>query len=117
MKVCINWLERYSNTAPSIFARRLSNEFEKLGVGVVDRHSPHDILLAFIRESEANISYSRSLGAKVVQRLDGVYYEKGGNYLQMNEGISRTHELSDAVIYQSKFSREMARLYNSRSSR
>ena len=81
MRICINYLERKDALiAPVIFAHRLGRELEKhKDVKIVDRSEKHDILLAIIRDDQ--IADSHAIGAKVVQRLDGVYHELDNNFL------------------------------------
>ncbi len=109
MKVCINMLENSANIGPVIFARRLAGELEKIGVDIVGRQDRHDILLAFIRDS--NIEYSRGGGAKIIQRLDGIYHNLDVDYNEKNSSIGETRREVDAVIYQSKFSKAMVNRY------
>ena len=111
MRICINYLERKDALiAPVIFAHRLGRELEKhKDVKIVDRSEKHDILLAIIRDDQ--IADSHAIGAKVVQRLDGVYHELDNNILTKNKLIRKTFDEVDAVIYQSDFSRKLVNRY------
>ena len=109
MKVCINMLENNKDIGPVIFAKRLAKEFGGIGVDVVPRSVRHDILLAFIRDHD--VEGSRRRGAKVIQRLDGTYYDSDKDYTEMNRTIKETSERVDAIIYQSEFSKSMAKRY------
>jgi len=52
----------------------------------------------------------------IVLRLDGVYYDldvdyRGIDYRGRNEEISKAHSIADAVIYQSKYGKELCETY------
>lgn len=105
MNVCIPMIDNKKDIGPAIFARRLGAELSNLGVNVVDRNEKHDILLAIIRDG--NIGHSRDQGAKIIQRLDGIYHFLDINYEEKNQGIKDTFEEADFVIYQSDFSKKL----------
>lgn len=103
MKVCINYLEINKDIGPMIFAQRLARELNRQGIEIVRRHENHDILLAVIRETEENIRNSRKKGAKIVQRLDSIYYHLDEDFDSKNQSIKQTYNQVDAVIFQTDF--------------
>lgn len=110
MRVCINYLEREEGLiAPVIFAHRLGAELKKQGIRVVGRQERHEILLAIIRDNQ--IADSKRKGARVVQRLDGVYHELDEDYEEKNRTIRKTFEEANAIIYQSEFSKRLVKSF------
>ncbi len=116
MKVCINNLEGKLgnlNIGPTIFTKRLAKNLENLGVKVVGRKKKHDILLVVGDDSNtpAKIDNSRKKGAKIVQRLDGIYHTLDDDSMKLNEPIQKNFNKTDAVIYQSEFSKRLVENY------
>lgn len=109
MKVCVNTLESERNDGPYIFARRLAFELEKQGVEIVDRNQKHDILLAIIRDFQ--IEESKRKGAKIVQRLDGIYHYTDQDYKGKNQSIQDTYDSADSIIFQTEFNKKMVPKY------
>jgi len=105
MKVCINLLEQEKNIGPVIFAKRLAHELEKKNVKIVNRFQNHDVLLAIIKDDK--IEYSRGKGAKIIQRLDGIYHYLDASPVERNVSIIDTFQKADAVVYQSRFNKRM----------
>ena len=75
----------------------LAEMSEKFGVRIVDNRS--DIHLCIIRNEPKP-------GAKILLRIDGVYYDK--KRIGMNRPIARSISTADGVIYQSKWSQTLA---------
>ena len=44
---------------------------------------------------------------KLVQRLDGIYFNSAQDWKALNEPIRRTFEISSGVIYQSNFNKDL----------
>jgi len=49
--------------------------------------------------------------AKLVQRLDGIWFNTGMNWKRANETISETYKKSDGVIFQSEFNKKLTEKY------
>lgn len=116
MKVCINNLEgrlKNLNIGPVIFTKRLARELGGLGVEMVERDNPHDILLVVGDDSNTpgKIDDSRKKGAKIIQRLDGIYHIPNRGFSELNKPIKENFQKTDAVIYQSEFSKKMVEKY------
>ncbi|MEA3248175.1 MAG: glycosyltransferase family 4 protein [Nanoarchaeota archaeon] len=116
MKLCINNLEgklSELNIGPVIFAKRISYELEKLGVEIVKGNENHNILLVFADDSNtpSKIEKSRKKGAKIIQRLDGIYHTFDENFRKLNNPIKKCYEESDSIIFQSYFNKKMVERY------
>lgn len=59
------------------------------------------------------LRWAKSRGAKVILNQDGVYTPSwyGSDYERANERLRQIHDVSDYVIYQSRFCRDTARRY------
>ncbi len=116
MRVCINNIEgklSNLNIGPVIFAKRLSKELERLGINIVSKNQKHDILLVFADDSNTpgKIDESRKKGAKIIQRLDGIYHTFDRDFKKENEPIEECYKKTDSVIFQSKFNKKMVENY------
>ena len=103
------WIENSSQhvdklKGKSLFCKRLSQEFIKLGVEVVDGTQAADISLNVIR-----IKHHRS--KKKLLRIDGVWHDTAKNFRQKNKALSQSIKEADGVVYQSEFARNMADRY------
>lgn len=78
---------------------RMFPVWEGLGHTVINDINNCDIRLSVVRMTDKKIP--------TVLRIDGVYYDKELDYVKKNGGISRSHSMADAVIYQSKLSKLM----------
>ena len=84
-----------------LFCRRLSLELMKLGVEIVKtRTQKHDISFNLAKAKESN-------SRKRIIRLDGVCHDKLMNYKKGNKETSKALFASDAVVYQSNFSKRL----------
>ena len=89
------------------FAQRLIPAWKNLGHDASDKPGGCDIHLCFIRRyNETKLP--------LVQRLDGVYYNKAENYNKRNAGHSRLHAIANGIIYQSEHSKLMCEKYLAR---
>jgi len=57
-----------------------------------------DVQLSFVR-----IGVNSKLPK--VQRIDGIYYDSDTDFNRQNDSISKSHQIADAVIYQSNYSK------------
>ena len=87
------------------FCKRLGRALKDIGVNVVkSEFEKYDIKLL------AGLTKKRD-SAKVVFRADGVYNNVKVKYENLNRRIEKTIGFSDAIIYQSKFSKVMCEKY------
>lgn len=93
-----------SNSGPNSFARKLHKYIGDLGVSF-DPKEPPDAVLCFIETSLLNST------VPLIQRLDGIYFNTSQNYDQLNSNIRRTYDLSEAVVFQSEFNKELTFKY------
>ena len=89
-----------SQTGPNTFANRLAKKLFELGHEVVFERQDAPISLVFIEPSGA------PLAPKVVQRLDGIW-SKPNEFENRNVSIKALYHKADAVVWQSKFDRNM----------
>jgi len=83
--------------------RRMFPIWQELGHKVVSNAQTADVQLSVIKIKNKNIP--------TVLRLDGVYYDKAGNFKGLNADISRSHSIADGIIYQSNLSKSMCEKY------
>jgi glycosyltransferase involved in cell wall biosynthesis len=94
-----------STSGPNHFASKLVSKLEKLNV-TVDNNLKPDARLCFI-ETYNNFSDNVPL----FQRLDGIYFNTAQNYNQQNANIKKTYDMSNGVIFQSYFNKELITKY------
>ena len=105
MKIFLDNVDISSSSGPNGFAKKISKEFEKNHevytsvLELIDSKVSPDIQLSFIA-SECKL-------APIVQRLDGIYFNSEQDFMSMNAPIESTYNHADAVIFQSKFNKEL----------
>lgn len=82
---------------------RMFPVWERLGHKIVGSPSKADVQLSVARIANK--------GLPAVLRIDGVYYDAGIDYEHANKSISDSHEIADAVVYQSNTSMFMCMGY------
>ncbi len=92
-----------SLSGPNHFGTKLKKYLEKLDV-TVNKHNP-DIQLSFIE------AVRRYPNIPLVQRLDGIYFNKAFNYSLQNRNILNTYNMADGVVFQSDFNRRLTFQY------
>lgn len=92
-----------SQSGPNHFGTKLKKYLEKLNVKV-NKSSP-DLQLSFI---ESMRRYPR---IPLVQRLDGIYFNKAFDYNLQNKNILDTYRTANGVIFQSEFNRRLTFQY------
>lgn len=97
MKIFLENVDLKSWTGPNTFAKKLINEFELLGHTITSVRP--DIQLSFIR--------SKEILAPVVQRIDGIFFEKGTNIDAGNSSLKSLYKKASAVIIQSEFDKKI----------
>ena len=103
MKIFFENVNLHSTSGPNSFAAKLITELIKDDCEIAPNHGSADVRLCFI-ESHHHKMYSQ---APLIQRLDGIYFNKSQNYLEQNRNIKRTYKMSDGVVFQSNFNKEL----------
>lgn len=106
MKIHIPALYRTKNVGgKEFFCKRLAREFRNMGHKIIESESEkHDInLLAGLTKNKSK--------TKTIFRADGVYNNTEIFYSFLNSKIKKTINFSNAVIYQSEFSKIMCNQY------
>lgn len=103
MKVYIEY-NKNPSTGKGFFLNRLRLELLNQGVDIVSDNP--DVALSPIK-------IVRNFGSKTkhVVRLDGIYHNTGMNYKSRNKSIAKEAKKGDAIVYQSKFGKQMCDKY------
>ncbi len=109
MKVCIPEKQTLLNGGPKTFTENLKIEMEKQKISYTQRVLFPKILFFSISSSIAQIQRAKSVGGKVIQRLDGIYHPlKYENYKDKNKIIELIYnKYADIVIFQSEYSKRI----------
>lgn len=103
MKVLFDNVNVGSSSGPNSFGRKLMEALRERGheadVGVSDP----DVQLSFISAMQKR--------ARLVLRLDGIYFNSAQDWRSMNEPIRRSYQLADSVVFQSEFNRRLTERY------
>lgn len=114
MKVCfVSSLFKMDDICgPSIFVRNISPFLKNKGIEVsFNPNETCDILFTLITAPIEIVLRAKGKGARVIQRLDGVFFDKTKDYKGMNLKLKATQDEADLVIYQSNFAKEMCQHY------
>lgn len=106
MRVAFGNVDFSSYSGPNSFGKRLANALVGKGVEVVSPVDSYDILLAFIEWT-----YYVRPRAKLIQRLDGIWFNSGMNWKSANMPIAGTYKNADGVIFQSQFNKKLTEKY------
>jgi glycosyltransferase involved in cell wall biosynthesis len=105
MKIFTENINVNSDSGPNSFAKKLIPQLQNNGCEFTDMVTA-DISLCFI---ESRIR--EKLKIPRVLRLDGIYFNTAQDYQTQNQNIKRTFDLSDGVIYQSEFNKNLIESY------
>ena len=94
-----------SRSGPNHFASKLTKELVHSGISLNHNEEP-DARLCFI---ETHKTFTDDV--PLFQRLDGIYFNITQNYNQQNANIKRTYDISDGVVFQSHFNKELITKY------
>ncbi len=114
MKVCFvsSLFEMDDICGPSIFVRNISPFLKNKGIEVsFNPNEACDVLFTVITAPTEIVLRAKAKGARVIQRLDGVFFDKTKDYKGMNLKLKVTQDEADLVIYQSNFAKEMCQHY------
>jgi glycosyltransferase involved in cell wall biosynthesis len=106
MKVAFGNVDFNSCSGPNSFAKRLSTSLSCCGVDVVTPYDDYDVLLAFIEWN-----YYVKPKAKLIQRLDGIWFNTAINWKNANLSITSTYQRADGVVFQSNFNKKLTEKY------
>lgn len=93
-----------SSSGPNSFGLRLALELKKNNHQISSQNA--NVELVFIEKE--NSSYKE---VPIVQRIDGIWYDKNQNYHAQNEKIKETYNLADSVIFQSQFDKTLVETF------
>jgi glycosyltransferase involved in cell wall biosynthesis len=100
MKIYLENINLQSNSGPNSFAKKLLPQLETMGHSFTS-HETADVALCFIEASNSTLRCPRIL------RMDGVYFNTAQDYKLQNQNIERTYNISDGVVIQSNFNKEL----------
>jgi glycosyltransferase involved in cell wall biosynthesis len=102
MRIIFDNVNFSSSSGPNSFAGKLAKSLMKMG-HKINEGPECDVQLAFIQANQI-------LGP-IVQRLDGIYFNSEQDWKTLNKPIQETYNLATAVIFQSKFNKELTEKY------
>lgn len=105
MNVHLENVSLQSRSGPNHFASKLTKELMLSGISFENNKKP-DARLCFIETCNTFTD-----GVPLFQRLDGIYFNTAQNYNQQNANIKRTYDMSDGVVFQSHFNKELITKY------
>ena len=100
MNISLENVNLKSNSGPNYFAQKLVNYLSLRG-DTFSENMPYDVKLCFIE------SHSHRSNIPMVQRLDGIYFNANFDCDRMNSNIKRTYEMSQAVVFQTDFNKDL----------
>jgi len=104
LKLHLDNVNLSSNSGPNSFASKLAKYLlmDKCSITTPDTS---DAVLCFIETNKRNFEIP------MFQRLDGIYFNTAQNYNVQNRNIKRTYDMSDGIIFQSEFNRDLTFKY------
>ena len=107
MNILLDNVDFSSSSGPNSFGKKLANVLVKKGhqLSADSLSSNIDVILTFIM---TNLKVKSS---PMAQRLDGIYFNTAQDYEMLNSPIKMTYEMSDAVIFQSRFNKLLTEHY------
>ena len=104
MKLLLDNVDIKSSTGPNHFGKKLAKYLTKLGVEINNSKKP-DIKLSFIE------TRNHSPDIPLVQRLDGIYFNRMFDFKKQNHNILKTYEAAKGVVFQTEFNRRLTFKY------
>jgi len=105
IKISLPGLNKEPSTGKGFFFHRLAGCLKDHDVEIVSESEQADIALHNTKVKSNNARFN-------IVRIDGVYHNSKQNYNKLNKSVFKGfHELADAVIYQSNFSKRIADYY------
>ena len=103
MNIYLDNVDLNSSSGPNHFGKKLKKYLEKLGASIND--GAPDIQLSFI-EAQRDAK-----GIPLIQRLDGIYFNRMFNYNEQNKNIMNTYTSATGVVFQTEFNRRLTFQY------
>jgi glycosyltransferase involved in cell wall biosynthesis len=111
MKIAFNYGLGKERGGSRIFVNRLADYLEKNGCTIKKGISDDcDLVFILIEENPDNLLHLNPK-IKIVQRLDGVWFNTRQDFLSQNYLMTLIHQKADAIVYQSQFSKVMCHRY------
>jgi len=111
MNIFLDNVNIESTTGPNHFASKLVKQLLKMGHELYHPGSIPDVHLAFVESLYGRLKNATDGYIPMVQRLDGIYFDPTDNFAIKNQNILGTYRNSDAVVFQSRFSKELVFKY------
>lgn len=106
MKIFFDNVNFSSSSGPNSFAKRLSDELIRRNYQISNEAS-----MDFIPDVQLSFIMSQKKVAPLIQRLDGIYFNKEQDYQSLNKPILETYENSEAVVFQTEFNKALSEKY------
>lgn len=104
MRILFDNVNFDSRSGPNSFGLKLARALSNAGHIPVLPHEDPDVQIAFIQST-------RSSPVRMVQRLDGIWFNSTQDWKVQNEPILSTYRDASAVIYQSDFDRKLVEAF------
>ena len=105
MNIHLENVDLQSTSGPNHFAKKLVRYLGRSEVTFDSRRKP-DIRLCFIESYQQDFK-----DVPLIQRLDGIYFNKKQNYKAQNTNIRKTYNSAAGVIFQTNFNKELITKY------
>ena len=102
MNIHLENVNLQSTSGPNHFASKLVKYLD----ATFDYNKNPDVRLCFIETHQTKFN-----NVPLVQRLDGIYFNKEQDFLSYNENIKRTYDNASGVIFQSEFNKKLITRY------
>ena len=103
MRILLDNVNIESSSGPNSFGRKLMIESQKAGHIIGPDVVEPDIQLSFIMATQKK--------AKMVLRLDGIYFNSRQDWETLNIPIKRSFDQAELVVYQSNFNKKLTEKY------
>ena len=101
MNIHLENVDLQSTSGPNHFATKLTKYLD----ATFDPRQRPDLRLCFIE------TYNDNNDVPLVQRLDGIYFNKDHNYKFQNANIRKTYARASGVVYQTNFNKKLITKY------
>jgi glycosyltransferase involved in cell wall biosynthesis len=105
MNIHLENIDLQNTSGPNHFASKLVRYLNLSSISFNPSQRP-DIRLCFIESHEQFTD-----GVPLIQRLDGIYFNKAQNYKLQNMNIKRTYDNSAGVVFQTNFNKKLITKY------
>jgi hypothetical protein len=103
VKILLDNVNLTSLSGPNSFGRRLMLDLQSKGHIIGNDVIQPDVQLSFIIANQKK--------AKLVLRLDGIYFNSSQDWQMLNASIKKSFEMADTVVYQSHFNKILTEKY------